>query len=128
MAAQRAITDMRKRVQAHIMRLPVRYFDSTKTGVLVSRIMSDAAGIRNLVGTGLIQLLGGFVTAAPTSPNAGTSIASAAMITVTVSHANRAGSPEFPVPASTLLTGTPNEGSANATTSIRKALITSGVA
>jgi subfamily B ATP-binding cassette protein MsbA len=63
-AAQRAITDMRKRVQAHIMRLPVRYFDSTKTGVLVSRIMSDAEGIRNLVGTGLIQLLGGFVTAA----------------------------------------------------------------
>jgi subfamily B ATP-binding cassette protein MsbA len=62
-AAQRAITDMRKRVQAHILRLPVRYFDSTKTGVLVSRIMSDADGIRNLVGTGLIQLLGGFVTA-----------------------------------------------------------------
>jgi len=63
-AAQRAITDMRKRVQAHIMRLPVRYFDSTKTGVLVSRIMSDAEGIRNLVGTGLVQLVGGFVTAA----------------------------------------------------------------
>jgi subfamily B ATP-binding cassette protein MsbA len=62
-AAQRAITDMRKRVQAHILRLPVRYFDSTKTGVLVSRIMSDAEGIRNLVGTGLIQLVGGFVTA-----------------------------------------------------------------
>ena len=55
---------MRKRVQAHIMRLPVRYFDSTKTGVLVSRIMSDAEGIRNLVGTGLVQLVGGFVTAA----------------------------------------------------------------
>src|SRR5688572_23189611 len=63
-AAQRAITDMRKRVQAHILHLPVRYFDSTKTGVLVSRIMSDAEGIRNLVGTGLIQLVGGFVTAA----------------------------------------------------------------
>ena len=63
-AAQRAITDMRKRVQAHVMRLPVRYFDSTKTGVLVSRIMSDAEGIRNLVGTGLVQLVGGFVTAA----------------------------------------------------------------
>jgi ABC-type multidrug transport system fused ATPase/permease subunit len=62
-AAQRAITDMRKRVQAHVMRLPVRYFDSTKTGVLVSRIMSDAEGIRNLVGTGLVQLVGGFVTA-----------------------------------------------------------------
>src|SRR5512132_4158229 len=63
-AAQRAITEMRKRVQAHVLRLPVSYFDSTKTGVLVSRIMSDAEGIRNLVGTGLIQLLGGFVTAA----------------------------------------------------------------
>jgi len=62
-AAQRAITDMRKRVQAHIMHLPVRYFDSTKTGVLVARIMSDAEGIRNLVGTGLVQLVGGFVTA-----------------------------------------------------------------
>ena len=63
-AAQRAITDMRKRVQAHVARLPVSYFDSTKTGVLISRIMSDAEGIRNLVGTGLVQLVGGFVTAA----------------------------------------------------------------
>jgi ABC-type multidrug transport system fused ATPase/permease subunit len=62
-AAQRAITDMRKRVQAQIMRLPVRYFDSTQTGILVSRIMSDAEGIRNLVGTGLVQLVGGMVTA-----------------------------------------------------------------
>src|SRR3954464_5652410 len=62
-AAQRAITDMRKRVQARIMRLPVRYFDSTQTGILVSRIMSDAEGLRNLVGTGLVQLLGGLVTA-----------------------------------------------------------------
>ena len=62
-AAQRAITDMRKRVQAHVMRLPVRYFDSTQTGVLISRIMSDADGIRNLVGTGLIQLVGGVMTA-----------------------------------------------------------------
>jgi subfamily B ATP-binding cassette protein MsbA len=63
-AAQRAITDMRKRVQAQVMRLPVRYFDSTQTGVLVSLIMSDAEGIRNLVGTGLVQLVGGLVTAA----------------------------------------------------------------
>jgi subfamily B ATP-binding cassette protein MsbA len=63
-AAQRAITDMRKRVQAHVMRLPVRYFDSTQTGVLISRIMTDAEGIRNLVGTGLVQLVGGLVTAA----------------------------------------------------------------
>ena len=62
-AAQRAITDMRKRVQAHVMRLPVRYFDSTQSGVLISRIMSDAEGIRNLVGSGLVQLVGGFVTA-----------------------------------------------------------------
>src|SRR5688500_4244316 len=62
-AAQRAITDMRKRVQARVMHLPVRYFDSTQTGVLVSRIMSDAEGIRNLVGTGLVQLAGGLVTA-----------------------------------------------------------------
>ncbi|MEP6782021.1 MAG: ABC transporter ATP-binding protein [Acidobacteriota bacterium] len=62
-AAQRAITDMRKRVQAKIMRLPVRYFDSTQTGVLLSRIMSDAEGIRNLVGTGLVSLVGGVVTA-----------------------------------------------------------------
>ncbi|HVF55650.1 MAG TPA: ABC transporter ATP-binding protein [Pyrinomonadaceae bacterium] len=61
-AAQRAITEMRKSVQAHIARLPVRYFDSTQTGVLISRIMNDAEGIRNLVGTGLVQLLGGLVT------------------------------------------------------------------
>src|SRR5688500_2332644 len=62
-AAQRAITDMRKRVQARVMHLPVRYFDSTQTGILVSRIMSDAEGIRNLVGTGLVSLVGGLVTA-----------------------------------------------------------------
>ena len=46
-AAQRAITDMRKAVEAHVMRLPVRYFDSTKSGILISRIMTDAEGIRN---------------------------------------------------------------------------------
>ena len=63
-AAQRAITEMRKRVQARVMRLPIRYFDSTQTGVLVSRIMTDAEGIRNLVGSGLVQLAGGLVTAA----------------------------------------------------------------
>ena len=62
-AAQRAITDMRKDVEAHVMRLPVRYFDSTKTGVLISRIMTDAEGIRNLVGTGLVQLTGSILTA-----------------------------------------------------------------
>ncbi|MBM62409.1 MAG: ABC transporter permease [Acidobacteria bacterium] len=63
-AAQRAITEMRKRVQRHVTMLPVGYFDSTKTGVLISRVMTDAEGIRNLVGTGLAQLTGGFVTAA----------------------------------------------------------------
>ena len=63
-AAQRAITEMRKRVQAHVLRLPVSYFDSTKTGVLISRVMSDAEGVRNLVGTGLIQLVGSVLTAA----------------------------------------------------------------
>jgi subfamily B ATP-binding cassette protein MsbA len=62
-AAQRAITDMRRRVEAHVARLPVRYFDSTQSGVLISRIMSDAEGIRNLVGTGLVQLVGSVVTA-----------------------------------------------------------------
>ena len=48
--AQRAITEMRKTVQAHVARLPVGYFDSTKSGVLISRVMTDAEGIRNLVG------------------------------------------------------------------------------
>jgi subfamily B ATP-binding cassette protein MsbA len=62
-AAQRAITEMRKKVQAKIARLPVSYFDSTQTGKLISRIMNDAEGIRNLVGTGLVQLAGSFITA-----------------------------------------------------------------
>src|SRR6188472_252519 len=62
-AAQRAITEMRRRVEAHVARLPVRYFDSTQSGVLISRIMSDAEGIRNLVGSGLVQLVGSVVTA-----------------------------------------------------------------
>jgi ABC-type multidrug transport system fused ATPase/permease subunit len=62
-AAQRAITEMRRRVEAHVARLPVRYFDSTQSGALISRIMSDAEGIRNLVGTGLVQLAGSVVTA-----------------------------------------------------------------
>ncbi|HOC19518.1 MAG TPA: ABC transporter ATP-binding protein [Vicinamibacterales bacterium] len=63
-AAQRAITNMRRAVQAHVLRLPVAYFDQTKTGVLISRVMTDAEGIRNLVGTGLVNLLGGLLTAA----------------------------------------------------------------
>ncbi|HEU5217925.1 MAG TPA: ABC transporter ATP-binding protein [Gemmatimonadales bacterium] len=63
-AAQRAITDLRREVEAHVLRLPVRYFDSTQTGILLSRVMNDAEGIRNLVGTGLVQLAGGLVKAA----------------------------------------------------------------
>ena len=62
-AAQQAIAKLREDVQAHLIRLPVRFFDSTKSGVLVSRVMNDPEGIRNLVGTGLIQLVGGFVSA-----------------------------------------------------------------
>jgi ABC-type multidrug transport system fused ATPase/permease subunit len=62
-AAQKAITDMRRRVEEHVMRLPVRFFDTTQTGVLISRVMNDADGIRNLVGTGLVQLTGSIVTA-----------------------------------------------------------------
>lgn len=62
-AAQRAITDMRKSVQEHVARLPTSFFDSAQTGQLISRIMTDAEGIRNLVGTGIVQLIGGFVTA-----------------------------------------------------------------
>ena len=62
-AAQRAITDMRRSVQEYVLRLPTSYFDSTKTGVLISRVMTDAEGIRNLVGTGLVQLVGGLITA-----------------------------------------------------------------
>jgi subfamily B ATP-binding cassette protein MsbA len=62
-AAQRAITDMRRRVEAHVARLPINYFDSTQSGILISRIMTDAEGIRNLVGTGLVQLTGSVVTA-----------------------------------------------------------------
>jgi len=54
---------MRKNVQAQISRLPISYFDSTQTGQLISRIMNDAEGIRNLVGTGLVQLVGSFITA-----------------------------------------------------------------
>ena len=62
-AAQRAITDMRRRVEEHVLRLPVGYFDKTQSGVLISRIMNDADGIRNLVGSGLVQLVGGVIGA-----------------------------------------------------------------
>ncbi len=61
--AQRLIADLRIKVQRHIGRLPVRYYDANKTGALVSRIMSDVEGVRNLVGTGLVELVGGVLTA-----------------------------------------------------------------
>src|SRR3984957_15860166 len=62
-SAQKLITDLRKKVQAHIGRLPVSFYDANKTGVLVSRIMSDVEGVRNLVGTGLVEFVGGLMTA-----------------------------------------------------------------
>src|SRR5262249_50745250 len=62
-SAQRLIAEMRIRVQQHIGRLPVRYYDANKTGALVSRIMSDVEGVRNLVGTGLVEFVGGIFTA-----------------------------------------------------------------
>ena len=61
-AAQRLIAELRRRVQAHVSRLPVAYYDANKTGNLVSRIMSDVEGVRNLVGTGLVDFIGGIVT------------------------------------------------------------------
>jgi len=61
-SAQRLIAEMRVRVQSHIGKLPVRYYDANKTGALVSRIMSDVEGVRNLVGTGLVELIGGIFT------------------------------------------------------------------
>jgi len=62
-AAQRSITDLRRVVQRHVGRLPVAYFDRTKSGALLSRVMNDAEGIRNLVGNGLVEIIGGMVTA-----------------------------------------------------------------
>jgi ABC-type multidrug transport system fused ATPase/permease subunit len=63
-AAQRMITELRRKVQEHIGRLPVAYYDANKTGALVSRIMSDVEGVRNLIGTGLVEFVGGLLTAA----------------------------------------------------------------
>src|SRR5262245_43683386 len=63
LSAQRLIADMRVKVQQHIGRLPVRYYDANKTGALVSRIMWDVEGVRNLVGTGLVEFVGGVFTA-----------------------------------------------------------------
>ena len=62
-SAQKMIADMRRQVQAHIGRLPIAFYDANKTGALVSRIMSDVEGVRNLVGTGLVEFVGGLMTA-----------------------------------------------------------------
>jgi len=62
--AQRLIAELRARVEEHVIHLPVSYFDRTKSGVLVSRVMSDVEGVRNLVGTGLVQLFGGVLSSA----------------------------------------------------------------
>ncbi len=61
--AQHLIANLRSQVQKHVLELPVRVFDNTKSGELVSRIMNDVEGVRNLVGTGLVQLVGGTITA-----------------------------------------------------------------
>lgn len=62
-AAQRLIAELRAKVQAHIGRLPLSFYDNNKTGTLVSRIMTDVEGIRNLIGTGLVEFIGGLMTA-----------------------------------------------------------------
>jgi ABC-type multidrug transport system fused ATPase/permease subunit len=62
-AAQRLIAELRRKVQEHVGRLPVTYYDANKTGTLVSRIMTDVEGVRNLLGTGLVEFVGGTLTA-----------------------------------------------------------------
>ena len=62
-AAQRMIADLRRQVQAHIGRLSVSFYDANRTGNLVSRIMTDVEGVRNLIGTGLVDFVGGIITA-----------------------------------------------------------------
>lgn len=62
-AAQRLIAELRTKVFSHISRLPVAYYDSNKSGALVSRIMTDVEGVRNLIGTGLVDFIGGVITA-----------------------------------------------------------------
>src|ERR1700674_3672226 len=62
-SAQKMIADLRRQVQEHVGRLPVAYYDVNKTGSLVSRIMSDVEGVRNLIGTGLVEFVGGVMTA-----------------------------------------------------------------
>ncbi|MGB5376613.1 ABC transporter ATP-binding protein [Muriicola sp.] len=61
--AQYMISELRAQVQHKILALPIRFFDNTKSGELVSRIMTDVEGVRNLIGTGLVQLVGGTITA-----------------------------------------------------------------
>src|SRR5438445_4373965 len=61
--AQRLIAELRRKVQAHVGHLSLNYYDANKTGALVSRIMSDVEGVRNLIGTGLVEFLGGILTA-----------------------------------------------------------------
>ena len=60
---QKLISELRKQVQQHVGRLSVAYYDSTRTGTLVSRIMTDVEGVRNLIGTGLVEFVGGMLTA-----------------------------------------------------------------
>lgn len=62
--AQHLISVLRAQVQKHLLKLPTRFFDNQKSGALVSRVMTDVEGVRNLVGTGLVQLVGGFLSAA----------------------------------------------------------------
>ena len=61
--AQHLISVLRAKVQQHLLRLPIRFFDNNKSGALVSRVMNDVEGVRNLVGTGLVQLVGGLLSA-----------------------------------------------------------------
>ncbi|MBT1700068.1 ABC transporter ATP-binding protein/permease [Fulvivirgaceae bacterium PWU4] len=61
--AQHLISVLRAQVQKQLLRLPIRFFDNTKSGALVSRVMTDVEGVRNLVGTGLVQLVGGLLSA-----------------------------------------------------------------
>src|SRR5690606_22717026 len=61
--AQYLISELRAQVQKKVLSLPIRFFDNTKSGALVSRIMTDVEGVRNLIGTGLVQLVGGTITA-----------------------------------------------------------------
>jgi len=61
--AQYLISELRAQVQKKVLSLPISFFDNTKSGALVSRIMTDVEGVRNLIGTGLVQMVGGTITA-----------------------------------------------------------------